>query len=277
MSGHSAESGGILVVDVTRDGLPPPDPAWRGSPLEPDRQAEAGLLHAEGIKDLGVGEAVEGGPGDRLDHQAQQHGVEVAVLGGVAGGADQWLRVEQGDHARAASAGAPVDRHVVLEAAGVVQQHAHGHLILEPAREAGQVTPDPGVEVELALIHQAHRRARRGDDLGDGGDVPERRVGVGDLGRGIPGEMAVAAGVEDRVPPADDDDRAGIEALADPGLGGLVHLGERLCGGGHCRDRHEDGGHHSAPRRGGHSRSHQLSARRARRAPGREAAGRVPR
>ena len=63
----------------------PPDARGRDPPLEPGGRTETGLGHAERTEDLGLRKTVEAGAGDRFDEQTQEHRVQVAVLGGVAG------------------------------------------------------------------------------------------------------------------------------------------------------------------------------------------------
>ena len=70
--------------------------------------------------------------------------VEIAVLGGVAGRRGPAAARTAGRSSRLRlRPRLQVERDVALEAAGVVQQHAHGHLVLESAGEAGQDTGAP--------------------------------------------------------------------------------------------------------------------------------------
>ena len=84
------------------------------------------------------------------------------------------------------------------------------------------------IEVELPLLDEAHGGARRADHLGDRRDVPERGVGIRYGRGGAPGEVAIAAGVEDRVTATNDHDGTGIDPLLDPVPHGRVDLGDRL-------------------------------------------------
>ena len=92
------------------------------------------------------------------------------------GHADQGLRVEQIDGPRPAPARLQVKGDVALEAARVVEQHAHGDLVLGTAGESGQIPAHRRLEVELSLIHQSEGRGGGAHDLGDRGNVPEGGV-----------------------------------------------------------------------------------------------------
>ena len=166
--------------------------------------------------------------GHFLEDQAEKEGVEVAVLGAVAGDTEERLRVEEIDGAGAAAARLDVERHVALEAARVIQQHAHRDLVLRATGEPRQIPAHRRVEVQLSLVHQAHGRAGGADDLGDGGDVPEGRVGIWDRRGGAPSEVAISAGVEDRVAATDHHDGARVDPLLDPIPHRGVDLGEGL-------------------------------------------------
>jgi hypothetical protein len=78
-------------------------------------------------------------------------------------------------------------------------------VVLGPAGESRDVSPNRVVEAKLALVVEDHDRRRGGDDLGERGEVVDRAVG--DHRRGIPGPREPAdAAFPDREALAADDD-----------------------------------------------------------------------
>ncbi len=158
---HASHRHSVLVVQVARNGTAAPHSARNDPPLEGGGRSVHGLRHAKGAEHLAPGELVEWQPGHLFEHQAEEERVEIAVLRAVSRDANQGLRVQQIDGPRPAPTRLQIEGDVALEAARVVEQHAHGDLVLGAAGEAGQIPADRRLEVELSLIHEAERRSRR--------------------------------------------------------------------------------------------------------------------
>src|SRR5690348_11694498 len=228
MPRYTAHRDGVLIVHITWHGLAAPDAAWRNAPLEPRGRLVHGLGQGEWLEDLPSGQPIEWNASDLFLDKAQKQGVEVTVLGTVTGRAQHRLSIEQIHRSRSAPPGLDIEGHVALEAAGMVQEHAHGDFALEAARKPRQVASHGGIEVQLSLLHQAHRDAGRAHDFGNRGDIPQRRIRIRRGGRLAPGEVAIAPAVQQRIPPADHYYRAGIDPLPDPVLHRRIDVSERL-------------------------------------------------
>ncbi len=214
-------------MHASRYGAAADPPAGRHRYPGPQARSERRRVHAQRRKHFPGGVAVERGPRRRLDQEPQQHGIQVTVFGDGPRRVTERLPVEQIE--RAASGGDhPVERQVGRQSAGVVEQHPHRNPLAAGSGEARQVPRNRRIEGNPPLIHQHQDRARRGDDLGERGEVP---AGVADRSRpgpGRPGDMPEARGVQDGIAPADHDHRAGIDAF----LNALLH---------HARHRREAG------------------------------------
>jgi hypothetical protein len=155
---------------------------------------------------------------------AQQDEARVAVLEGGAG------RVHEGPAGQRPGRGRKAGGHRAVRRdghkAGGVGEHAFDRHVLErAAAELPEVTPQRGVELELALLPQVHDRDGGPEGLGQGGDVEDgverHRLPPGDERLPPPGPVVqriAAAPHQDHHP--------GHLGPHHGGAGGLVHAGE---------------------------------------------------
>ena len=185
---HALEGEGVLVVDLAHQDPAPPrvllgggDPGAQG-----DRRAVAGLGHRQRLEDPDAGQLVEGRPAELLQDVTEQDQPEVGV--------DHLRRrlvvqvhLEDPLEVGLLAAQLLVERGPPQQPPGVGQELAHDDPVLRSPAEPGHERPHRGVEVEPALVDEAHRHRGGGHDLGEAGQVEDR---VGGHRRERPGRTS---------------------------------------------------------------------------------------
>src|SRR5258706_7071649 len=91
--------------------------------------------------------------------------------------------------------------------------------------ELGEVANHRAVEDDFSLVDEQHERRGRGHDLGQRRDIPERAVDADGRTCRAPRQVTVALREQDRVVPADDENRARVDALLNPTKDSAIERG----------------------------------------------------
>ncbi len=214
---------------------------------------EHAFAHAQGREDVRPGAGGQGIAVQPSRDFAEQDEVDIAILEHGSRRDGAFFRQR---HADAGLVAAPVGVEVEIgpQAGKMRHQMTQGDIGFA-ALEFGEVLGDAIVDAESAPLEKLHQDRRRGDHLGERGDV-EDRVERHGFAPGRERAEPVGFAVEDTALVADNQDRSGQAVVADGPIQNEIErgrsreprFGRRLAESAHDRRSAGHAGHPAAPR-----------------------------
>ena len=178
------------------------------------------MLHAERtIEGLG-GVFVQALAGDAFDEFAQQNEIRVAVDEAIAGRIHQRFVVDF-PHQRVFAAERGGKWRIGRESGSVREQHANCDLVFAVRGELRHIARKRIVETNFAFLEETHDGRRRGEELGERGEI-ENRVGSHALAMRDERAFAECFAVNHMAAMADEKNASGDFAILDGGFDNRV-------------------------------------------------------
>ena len=217
MARHAAQPRRVAIVHDPGHGMPAPHPRGRDTRPQTRRRPEHRLPQLQGTQHFTLGKDIERLAGGAPYDLPEQDGVQVTV-GHSGAGRDLGAGGVDEAEGRRAVRGVAIEREGGPQPRRMRQEVPHGDAVPPRAAELADVGRHRRVEANLAAVHQHHQRRRRGQHLGQGGEVVQRALRVHRRTPRRPSEVAIPFREQRRVAPAHHERRPRIRTLPDTPL-----------------------------------------------------------